>query len=81
MAKLRSCFILKLHSANLGVYTNLLAAWNHLNQVTTPRDKAGFPSYSTFNRRLNEVGKILEISTSLGTFTLEHHQINLKCAI
>jgi len=77
MTKRSTIFVIRLQNANVAIYTTLLHAYKHLVKITPIKDTAKYPSYETFNRRLREVGSVLELQTSIGTFTIEHHKLHL----
>ena len=77
MTQRSTIFVIRLQSANLVIYTTLRHAYSHLVKITPLKDCAKYPSYETFNRRLREIGSVLELQTSIGTFTIEHHKLHL----
>ena len=78
MAHAKTVFLVRVNHANLGIYTNLLHAHKHLCRVVPNNDVAKFPSYSTFNRRLRSVGSVMDIQTSIGMASIEHHHLLLR---
>jgi hypothetical protein len=81
MTKCTTCFVLRFHSSNMAVYSNLLHAYTHLKKVTPERNQRKIPSYRTVLRRLGEVGSVEEIKTAMGTWYIEHHDITLRCLV
>lgn len=75
MTKHTTVFALRLHNSTLAIYTNLLHCFKHLQRVTPIKDLEKMPSYNTFNRRLQSVGSVLDVVTSIGTFSVEHHEL------
>lgn len=81
MSQRKSIFILRLQNANLAPYTNLLHAYKHLLAVSPVSDKAKYPSYNTFNRRLRELGSTMELQTSMGVYAIEHHPLQMRTVV
>lgn len=78
MTRRNSIYILQLHSEILSTYTTLLHTHKFLTRMVGISISAKFPSYSTFNRKLNDVGDVMEIKTTLGTFKISHCPILLR---
>ena len=71
----QSVFVLRLGAQVICVRTNLLHTHKHLVLMVGLSISAKFPSYSTINRRLREVGSVLEFQTEMGIFVIEHHAL------
>jgi hypothetical protein len=81
MTQRTTCYVLRFHTSNVAVYSNLLHAYTHLKKVTPERTHRNIPAYRTIIRRLGEVGNIEEIKTAQGTYYIEHHDITLRCMV
>ena len=74
----KSVFVLSSGPVNLGIFTNLLAAYNRLRKSVPPSKNDGIPSYSTVYRRMLEGEKIIYLHTALGSYSISKMRLYKK---
>lgn len=71
----REIVVVMRYNALIGIFTNVLGAVGAINKEIPTGMNVDLPSYSTFNRALNEVGSTFDVPTPMGIYTVSKHNL------